>query len=420
MNKTYKFKNVAKFIFDNIGAELFGEINNKKLSVAVLGNCEEIHEFFKKCGINSEYYPLTTNNLNSVINFLKDKNNMPKFDVIIGNPPYTRGGKDSRPLYIEILSKIIENAKKTIWICPTQWVFGYNIKGNVINDFKNKYFLSDYKHIINPFENTNMANLIGIYTFDNNPNKIDYEEIFYNQFSNPEMTKNILQKYKNYPKHLSDFNNKEHNYKFYVNTALIRGNIDQATGKKKWDWTTLFGEDQRNVFDKKLKDRNIFWNMKTLNECKNFVTENEYDVMEFAQFMGKSNTNIFLELTPWFDDYTVLRTENEIAKKLKLTKEEVEYIHQEMKNFGWKASPRKKNNVTSTNVVTIDKEQINKLNAKAMVMRKTFTAKQNKIYHKMFDGEWAKINKKIDLNNKLERSLAFAKARISCAKKVLM
>ena len=55
-----------------------------------------------------------------------------------------------------------------------------------------------------------------------------------------------------------------------------------------------------------------------------------------------------------------------------------------------------------------------------MVMRKTFTSKQNKIYHKMFDGEWAKINKRIDLNNKLERSLAFAKARISCAKKVLM
>ena len=277
-------------------------------------------------------------NSENILDKIEGKNM--KFDLVIGNPPYTRGGKDTRPLYIEILSKIIENAKKTIWICPTQWVFGYNIKGNVINDFKNKYFLSDYEHITNPFENTNMANLIGIYTFDNNPNKIDYEEIFYNQFSNPEMTKNILQKYKNYPKHLSDYNNIEHNYKFYVNAALIRGHIDQATGKKKWDWTTLFGETQRTVFDKKLKDRNVFWNMKTLKECKNFVTENEYDVMEFAQFMGKSNSNIFLELTPWFDDYTVLRTENEIAKKLKLTKEEVEYIHQEMKNFGWKVKSK--------------------------------------------------------------------------------
>lgn len=278
-------------------------------------------------------------NSENILDKIEGKNM--KFDLVIGNPPYTRGGKDTRPLYIEILSKIIENAKKTIWICPTQWVFGYNIKGNVINDFKNKYFLSDYEHITNPFENTNMANLIGIYTFDNNPNKIDYEEIFYNQFSNPEMTKNILQKYKNYPKHLSDYNNIEHNYKFYVNAMLIRGTIDQTTGKKKWDWTTLFGETQRTVFDKKLKDRIVFWNMKTLEECKKFVTENEYDVMEFAQFMGKSNLNIFLELTPWFDDYTVLRTENEIANMLKLTTEEVEYIHQEMKNFGWKAAPRK-------------------------------------------------------------------------------
>ena len=69
MNKTYNFKNVAKFIFDNVGAELFGEIKNNNLSVAVLGNCEEIHEFFKKCGINSEYCPLTKNNLDYVVFF---------------------------------------------------------------------------------------------------------------------------------------------------------------------------------------------------------------------------------------------------------------------------------------------------------------------------------------------------------------
>ena len=74
MNKSYKFKNVGKFLFDHFGAELFGRIKNNKLSVVVLGNCIEIHEFFVKCGINSTYFELTKDNLLDV-----------KKDILNGN-----------------------------------------------------------------------------------------------------------------------------------------------------------------------------------------------------------------------------------------------------------------------------------------------------------------------------------------------
>ena len=87
---------------------------------------------------------------------------------------------------------------------------------------------------------------------------------------------------------MCDYNNNENSYKYYVNAALIRGHIDQDTGKKKWDWTTLFGEDQRTIFDRKLKDRNVFWKFKTLKECKIFVAMHETDILEFAQFIEKS------------------------------------------------------------------------------------------------------------------------------------
>lgn len=269
---------------------------------------------------------------------------MPKFDIIVGNPPYTRGGKDTRPLYIEILNSIIDKTDKLIWLCPSQWVFGYNIKGKIINDFKEKYALTDCEHITNPFCNAAMANVVGIYYFDlNTQNKHKYTDIFFNQFNNPELVKSIEQKFKNFSSHLCDYTNKENDYKYYVNAALIRGHIDQTTGKKKWDWTTLFGEDQRTIFDKKLKDRNVFWKFKTLNECKNFVDAHETDILEFAQLIEKSNTNICLCLTPYLNDYTKHWTEEEIAKKLNLTIEEVEYIHQEMKNYGWKSSSSNRN-----------------------------------------------------------------------------
>ena len=270
---------------------------------------------------------------------LKD---MPKFDVIIGNPPYTRGGKDTRPLYIEILNSIIDKTDKLIWLCPSQWVFGYNIKGKIINTFKEKYELTDCEHITNPFVDAVMANVVGIYYFDfNTQNKLKYTDIFFNQFNSPEIVKSIEQKFKTFSKHLCDYTNKEKDYKYYVNAALIRGDIDQATGKKKWDWTTLFGKDQRTIFDKKLKNRNIFWKFKTLNECKNFVNAHETDILEFAQLIEKSNSNICLCLTPYLNDYTHEWTEEAIAKELNLTQEEVDYIHEEMKNFGWKAQPKK-------------------------------------------------------------------------------
>ena len=338
------FKNLNNFIM-NIPANYLSEMAKK--NVAFVGNCKDLYTFFKKINKNCKYFSMTKQNWKNVVKLLtqKDKNNMPKFDVIVGNPPYTRGGKDTRPLYIEILNEIMINSydSKIVWICPTQWVYGYNIKGHIIKNFKENYKINDYVHIANPFADAVMANLIGIYCFDNNnKNSIDYEDIFYTQFKKPELVKSIEQKFKKFNGHLCDYNNNENSYKYYVNAAIIRGHIDQDTGKKKWDWTTLFGEDQRTIFDRKLKDRNVFWKFKTLKECKIFVAMHETDILEFAQFIEKSNSNICLDLTPYLGDYTHEWTETEIAKKLKLTKEEVEYIHQEMANFGWKAAPKKK------------------------------------------------------------------------------
>ena len=273
---------------------------------------------------------------------------MPKFDVVIGNPPYTRGGKDTRPLYIEILNLLVDKTDNLIWHCPSQWVLGYNIKGKIINNFKKEHKITNYTHISNPFNDAEMSNLVGIYYFDNNNiniSTISYDDIFYSQFSKPELVKSIEEKFKNFSTHLCDYNNKENTYQFYVNASLIRGDIVRTganAGTKTWNWTTLFGTEQRTVFNKKLKDRNIFWKFKTLDECKNFVAAHETDILEYAQLIEKSNPNICLCLTPYLNDYTKHWSEEEISKKLNLTNEEVEYIHQEMKNFGWKASPKNK------------------------------------------------------------------------------
>lgn len=64
-----------------------------------------------------------------------------------------------------------------------------------------------------------------------------------------------------------------------------------------------------------------------------------------------------------------------------------------------------------------DKGEILKLQKKVREGEKTLTKKQLTQYNFFYGQEWRKINKTIDLNDKLARSMAFTKARLSCLKK---
>lgn len=64
-----------------------------------------------------------------------------------------------------------------------------------------------------------------------------------------------------------------------------------------------------------------------------------------------------------------------------------------------------------------DKGEILKLQKKVREGEKTLTKKQLTQYNFFYGQEWRKINKTIDLNDKLARSMAFTKARLNCLKK---
>ena len=66
---------------------------------------------------------------------------------------------------------------------------------------------------------------------------------------------------------------------------------------------------------------------------------------------------------------------------------------------------------------TADKSEILKLQKKVREGEKTLTKKQLTQYNFFYGQEWRKINKTIDLNDKLARSMAFTKARLNCLKK---
>ena len=91
-------------------------------------------------------------------------------------------------------------------------------------------------------------------------------------------------------------------------------------------------------------------------------------------------------------------------KKLRETAEEVK---KETKKVAKKAKKANKE----------QKAEIVKLQKKAQEGKKSLTKKQLAQYTRMWHAKWQEINKKIDINDKAARSLAFAKGRIACLKK---
>lgn len=306
---------------------------------------QNVFELFDCLKLKNQIKVITYKVDNSdVINKIEELKTMPKFDVCIGNPPFAGKGN---PLYIRILEICNQISKNIVWICPTQWVKNYKDSAYLNNVKTNtcKNLIAHY-HVSNPFNDAIVANEIGIYVFGNATQYEDYNEIRWERFSNIDLAKSICKKFENYKFNLWQFdvfNTKTpESKKFCVNAPWIRGHF--IDGKPIWDWTTLFGKNDRINYTFKKMSQTHHWYFDTIEECKNFVFSTETDILMFANYIGKINnstTQYSLSIIPWFNDYTHEWTEEMIAQELGLTDEEVKYIHEEMKNFGWKAAPQK-------------------------------------------------------------------------------
>ena len=99
-----------------------------------------------------------------------------------------------------------------------------------------------------------------------------------------------------------------------------------------------------------------------------------------------------------------LEAKNVAPKQFRKLRETAEEVKKETKKVAKKANKEQK-------------AEIVKLQKKAQEGKKSLTKKQLAQYTRMWHAKWQEINKKIDINDKAARSLAFAKGRISCLKK---
>lgn len=300
----------------------------------------EIIDYYK----DSQIYIITYKVDNSdIINKMEGLKEM-KFDVCIGNPPYEGQGN---PLYLNICKQCVDISDTVVWLCPTQWT--NTLKYVKWYDYYKKILkCKDYEAVGNPFNETAaLANEVGIYIFKND-GTINLDELVYLKFANKDLAKSIWNKTQVYLQehdNIWTFNQINYNKPYYVHNTGIRGNV--KNGKPNWDWTTLFGVKAHTDFSKattKFDSTQIMWNFDTIDECRNFIDCLETDIFMFLLYCVKMNNNNHrgeCKYLPWFSDYTHKWSELQIAQELGLTKEEIDYIHEEMKDFGWKAAIKK-------------------------------------------------------------------------------
>ena len=262
------------------------------------------------------------------------------FDFIIMNPPYD-GNKN---LYGKITLEAKMHAKEVVCLSPyLNYLNNSQKKSNHEIADKLMPFLDSYELIDPKTFDAHFDKKLCIFHFVDNPiNTPDINDIYWNEFANPVLTKSIITKMTNYTEHCySHIINKSEfdNYSLKVSFSGIRGN--RHAGIPSWDWTTLLDKEKMVNFTLQSNSKGdlMGFPFKSEIECKHFVKYVMSDIFEYMILVQKNSMNTdkwLFKLIPYMPTYEKEWTDIEIAKEIGLTPEELNYIYDEMKNYGWK------------------------------------------------------------------------------------
>ena len=321
------------------------KIKNKNVILIGLGNTKFIKQIksdaknvciIDHCLPFERDYKLTDENqLEIDIKKYLEKNNMPKFDVAIMNPPYDGN------LHLKILEKVIQIADKVVNISPIDWLMN-PYGGSVYNQYKHLKFNSiENAGLIKNIFNLDRASYTGgIYTIDKNanltPDKFLYKFIstdFIN-YIDEKILSSIIKKTidcDNLENHIvsGEINDKT---KYTIVMPKLVGNPGEKTYKlyvrgSRWDkifYKGLYKGKTASETKKKLKNvKNYtifdYIEFDTKNEAENWIKSGETNFIKFMQIIQSVDANRRCSHTPYMQDYTQPWTDKRFCEYFGIT-----------------------------------------------------------------------------------------------------
>lgn len=338
---------------------------NKEQSILVMFNLEFIYiirEKFGKEGLNNLWF-LTPDEFkkkaaiimgvhenHTVIyeyNRIIGIENMPKFDVVVGNPPY------QRELHIDFLNlsfNMLKDNGKLVFVHPSSWLLDErnlkksvktrNLIGNYIIDLTlingNLIFgIKAFGPCVINFIDKSINNKGVIKVID----KIRNKTLIYNNINDvnkwsdlkiyPALKNKILQNV------IDNFENHkrvdlEPTKKYLINLSYVRGNTNLETMISE-DFYTFVPKDK--IVETK-KTHPIYFQFDTEKEAQNFLNYIKTDFTRFCLSIYKLNQHFKYSMgaVPWMD-FSKEWTDDKLYKYFDLTKEEIKFIEDNIPKY---------------------------------------------------------------------------------------
>ena len=363
MLKCHEFKNKKILVIHSYECAYMASINN---SVVYVTDDKEKYKKFVDNVVNSiqfgnddSVYLIKSNQWLDLVEILNEEENMPKFDFIIGNPPYGQHGMGSLDFHYEIAESLFGKYNdKMFFVMPGRVCFSTSEK---FDKWKKKFNnLSELENCGNPFVDAVVD--VDIFTFENhivdkvNVHGKEYKNLLeitvFTDYENLFMSK-LFNENPNYNSYRPLGIDKNENAKIFNDQYFVRFNSNSiltisciANGSKIGQGCFLSSTDTQYIFSvSELKDYLLEHNnfckviseFSTKNEAENYVNAIQRPLLRFGLAKMQDDQNMtsrcyqYIPNIDWNDAKT--QTDEGILEMVGFTKEKAKEYAKYVKDY---------------------------------------------------------------------------------------